>query len=434
MRITKIVETSAPLRSSIANAVIDFSQMTVSVVAVFTDALSEGKPVVGFGFNSGGRYAQGGVLRERLIPRLNEADPDTLLDDAGVLDPERIHACMMKNEKPGGHGERAFAAGAIDAAVWDAVAKIEEKPLYRVFAERCNDGRFDEKVPVYPGGGYYDAEKGVKGLVDEMQGYRDGGYTLMKMKVGGAPLADDLKRIEAVLAVVGAGANLAVDANAGLTLETALAYADAIGPYNLAWFEEPVDPLDFAAYAEICGAFPGPIATGENLFSYIDAQNLLRHAGLRAERDWLQFDPSLCYGPTEFILLRADGIHPHRQNGAGFGLSGEAPRPPRRPAAGPAFGGGLAVGRHRNLSQGVPAVRRFRRRCRHRGRHRPPARGCGHRPRNQGRTLQQFPQAPARRLEPFRLILNRSDGHAARRPARRRAAALIPCRRLLTAK
>ena len=303
MRITKIVETSAPLRSSIANAVIDFSQMTVSVVAVFTDALSEGKPVVGFGFNSGGRYAQGGVLRERLIPRLNEADPDALLDDAGVLDPERIHACMMKNEKPGGHGERAFAAGAIDAAVWDAVAKIEEKPLYRVFAERCNDGRFDEKVPVYPGGGYYDAEKGVKGLVDEMQGYRDGGYTLMKMKVGGAPLADDLKRIEAVLAVVGAGANLAVDANAGLTLETALAYADAIGPYNLAWFEEPVDPLDFAAYAEICGAFPGPIATGENLFSYIDAQNLLRHAGLRAERDWLQFDPSLCYGPTEFIRI-----------------------------------------------------------------------------------------------------------------------------------
>ncbi len=303
MRITKIVETSAPLRSSIANAVIDFSQMTVSVVAVFTDALSDGKPVVGFGFNSGGRYAQGGVLRERLIPRLMEADPDALIDGAGILDPERIHACMMKNEKPGGHGERAFAVGAIDAAVWDAVAKIEEKPLYRVFAERCNDGRFDEKVPVYPGGGYYDAEKGIKGLVDEMQGYRDGGYTLMKMKVGGAPLADDLKRIEAVLGVVGAGSNLAVDANAGLALETALNYSEAIGPYNLAWFEEPVDPLDFAAYAEICGAFPGPIATGENLFSYIDAQNLIRHAGLRADRDWLQFDPSLCYGPTEFIRI-----------------------------------------------------------------------------------------------------------------------------------
>ncbi|NQU60136.1 MAG: mandelate racemase [Rhodospirillales bacterium] len=303
MRITKIVETSAPMRSSIANAVIDFSQMTISVVAVFTDALSDGKPVVGFGFNSNGRYAQGGVLRERLIPRILDAEPDTLLDDGGILDPERIHACMMKNEKPGGHGERAFAVGAIDAAVWDAVAKTLEKPLYRLFAERYNEGRFDAKVPVYPGGGYYDAEKGIEGLTDEMQGYRDAGYTLMKMKVGGAPLADDLKRIEAVLGVVGAGSNLAVDANAGLRPETALEYAAAMAPFGLAWFEEPVDPLDFAAHAEICQTYPGPIAVGENLFSLTDARNLLRHGGMRSDRDWLQFDPSLCYGPTEFIRI-----------------------------------------------------------------------------------------------------------------------------------
>jgi len=303
MRITKIVETTAPMGSSYSNAVINFSEMTISVVAVFTDALVDGKPVIGFGFNSNGRYAQGGVLRERLIPRILNADPDTLLDDDGVLDPERVHACMMKNEKPGGHGERAFAAGAIDGAVWDAVAKIEEKPLYRVFAERYNDGQFDATVAVYPGGGYYDAEKGLAGLKDEMQGYRDAGYTLMKMKVGAAPLQDDLKRIEAVLDVVGDGANLAVDANAGLSPEVALDYAKAIAPYNLAWFEEPVDPLDFKAHADICQAYPGAIAVGENLFSLTDARNLLRHAGMRPDRDWLQFDPSLCYGPTEFIRM-----------------------------------------------------------------------------------------------------------------------------------
>ena len=303
MRITRIVETSAPLSSTIANAVIDFSQMTISVVAVFTDAVVGGHPVTGFGFNSNGRYAQGGVLRQRLIPRILDADPDTLLDDAGVIDPERIQACMMKNEKPGGHGERAFAAGAIDAAVWDAVAKTQEKPLYKVFADRYNNGKFDASVPVYPGGGYYDAEKGINGLVDEMQGYRDAGYTLMKMKVGGASLARDLKRIEAVLAVVGDGSRLAVDANAGLQAQTALEYAKAMEPYRLAWFEEPVDPLDFQAHAEICDAYPGPLATGENIFSLTDARNLLRHAGLRADRDWLQFDPSLCYGPTEFVRI-----------------------------------------------------------------------------------------------------------------------------------
>ena len=303
MKILEIRQTTAALSSTMRNAFIDFSKMTISVVAVVTDVMRDGKPVVGFGFNSNGRYAQGGVLRERLIPRLLAADPDTLLDAGGNLDPAKTRDCMMTNEKPGGHGERAFAVGALDAAIWDAVAKFEEKPLYRVFAERFNDGRFDERVPVYPGGGYYDPEKGLDGLKAEMQGYRDAGYTLMKMKVGGAPLSEDLKRIEAVLEVVGEGENLAVDANAALNLDEAIVYAGAMTPYDLAWFEEPLDPLDYAAHAELAAAANMPLATAENLFSKIDAVNLIRHAGLRRDRDWLQFDPSLCYGPSEFIAI-----------------------------------------------------------------------------------------------------------------------------------
>lgn len=286
------------------NAFIDFSRMTLSVVAVFTDVVRDGKPVVGFGFNSNGRYAQGGVLRERLIPRILSADPASLLDGSGEnLDPNRIQACMLQNEKPGGHGERAFAAGAIDAAVWDAVAKVEEKPLYRVFAERYNDGRYDAHVPVYPGGGYYDAEKGIAGLVEEMQGYRRAGYTLMKMKVGGASLDEDRTRMEAVMEVAGGGDNVAVDANGALDLDSARAYARCADEYGLAWFEEPVDPLDYQAHADLAADCESPIATGENLFSLVDARNLLRHGGLRPDRDWLQFDPSLCYGPTEFIAI-----------------------------------------------------------------------------------------------------------------------------------
>ncbi len=303
MKILEIRETTAALSSTMRNAFIDFSKMTISVVAVVTDVMRDGKPVVGFGFNSNGRYAQGGVLRERLIPRLLETDPDTLLDAGGNLDPAKTRDCMMTNEKPGGHGERAFAVGALDAAIWDAVAKFEEEPLYRVFAERFNDGRFDERVPVYPGGGYYDPEKGLDGLKAEMQGYRDAGYTLMKMKVGGAPLSEDLKRIEAVLEVVGEGENLAVDANAALNLDEAIVYAGAMTPYDLAWFEEPLDPLDYTAHAELAAAANMPLATAENLFSKIDAVNLIRHAGLRRDRDWLQFDPSLCYGPSEFIAI-----------------------------------------------------------------------------------------------------------------------------------
>jgi L-alanine-DL-glutamate epimerase-like enolase superfamily enzyme len=304
MRIVKILECSASLRSTLRNAFIDFSRMTLSVVAVVTDVVREGKPVVGFGFNSNGRYAQGGVLRERLIPRILDADADSLLDASGEnFDSVRIHACMLRNEKPGGHGERAFAVGAIDAALWDAIAKIEEKPLYKVFSERFNGGRYDQRVNVYPGGGYYDADKGIQGLTDEMRGYRDDGYTLMKMKVGGASLAEDRARIEAVLEVAGGGHNLAVDANGALDLDTARAYAECVDAYELAWFEEPVDPLDYQAHADLAADCASPIAVGENLFSLMDARNLVRHGGLRPDRDWLQFDPSLCYGPTEFIAM-----------------------------------------------------------------------------------------------------------------------------------
>jgi len=304
MKIIEIRETTASLSSTMRNAMLDFSKMTLSVVAVISDQMRDGRPVVGFGFNSNGRYAQGGVLRERIIPRLLEAEPESLLDAGGTnIDPAKAFAAMMKNEKPGGHGERAFAVGALDAAIWDIVCKIEEKPLYRVVAERFNEGRFDARVPVYPGGGYYDPEKGLAGLKAEMQGYKDAGYTMMKMKIGGAPIPDDMARIEAALEVTGAGEFLAVDANAALDLDTALKYAGAMGQYGLAWFEEPIDPLDYAAHAELAAAATMPLATAENLFSLIDGLNLMRHGGLRRDRDWLQFDPSLCYGPSQYIAI-----------------------------------------------------------------------------------------------------------------------------------
>ena len=130
---------TAPIASSIANAYIDFSKMTLSLVAVVTDVVRDGRPVVGYGFNSNGRYGQGGLIRERFAPRLMEADPKTLLDEAGDnLDPDKIWATLMSNEKPGGHGERSVAVGTIDMAVWDAVAKIAGKPLFRLLAERHN--------------------------------------------------------------------------------------------------------------------------------------------------------------------------------------------------------------------------------------------------------------------------------------------------------
>ena len=317
MRITAIRQAIAPLNSAISNAYIDFSKMTASVVAVVTDVKRDGKFVTGYGFNSNGRYAQAGLLRERFIPRLLEAPPETLVNEAGDnLDPHKVWATLMANEKPGGHGERSVAVGVLDMAVWDAVAKIENKPLYRLLGERYRDGEVDDKVFIYAAGGYYYPGKNLTALQDEMKKYLDLGYSVVKMKIGGAPLADDLKRIEAVIKVAGAGKNVAVDANGRFDLQTAIEYARALEPYGLFWYEEAGDPLDFQLQAELANHYKGPMATGENLFSTLDARNLIRHGGMRAERDWLQFDCALSYGLVEYLrtveMLKANAWSPRR--------------------------------------------------------------------------------------------------------------------------
>ena len=306
MRITDIREATASISSEIRNAYVDFSQMTVSVVAVESDVLRRSRPVTGYGFCSNGRYAQGGILRERLIPRLRAADPVEFLDDNGDnFDPRKIRNIMLTNEKPGGHGDRAVAAGALDMAVWDLVAKLAEQPLWRLLSERHNGGGYDERVMVYPGGGYYYPGKGLDRLQGEMRGYRDQGYKVVKMKIGAVPLAEDLPRIEAVMDLLGGGNDLAVDANGRFDLERALAYGQAMTPFGLFWFEEPGDPLDFTLNAELAARYPGPLATGENLFSLQDARNLIRHGGMRPDKDWIQLDPALSYGLTEYLDIIA---------------------------------------------------------------------------------------------------------------------------------
>jgi len=165
LRIVDIRERTVPIASPIANAYVDFSKMTCSIVAITTDVVRDGAPVVGYGFNSNGRYGQGALMRERLLPRLAEADPKDLLNDEGNnLDPFRFWTIAMRNEKPGGHGERSVAMGTLDMAVWDAVAKIEGKPLYRLLSERFGDGTPDDKVWVYAAGGYYDPGKDLAAL------------------------------------------------------------------------------------------------------------------------------------------------------------------------------------------------------------------------------------------------------------------------------
>ena len=338
MRITDIRETAVALKSSLRNAAFDFSEMTTSVVAVITDVVRDGRPVAGYAFNSTGRYACGAQMRDRLIPRLLKAPPESLVHARGDnLDPERILACMMQREKPGGHTERSVAIGTIEVACWDAVAKIAGKPLHRVIAERYSRGRSPKRIPCYVGGGWYEPGKGLKDLQDEIRGKLDQGYVTMKIKVGGATIPQDVKRIEAALKVVKGSGNLAVDANAAFDRARALAYAKALAPYELRWFEEPGDPLDYALLADVAREYEAPLATGENLFSTQDVQNLVSYGGLRPDRDILQVDVPQSYGIAQFsrtlAMLERRGwgrksVFPHGGNQmtlhivGGFGLGG----------------------------------------------------------------------------------------------------------------
>jgi D(-)-tartrate dehydratase len=303
LKIVDIRESTRPVGSQIRNAYIDFSKMTLSLVAVVTDVVRDGRPVIGYGFNSNGRYGQGSLIRERFRPRVMEAKPESLLDDSGGnFDPGKIWASMMSNEKPGGHGERSVAVGTIDMAVWDAVAKIAGKPLFQLLAERYGCGKPDRRVFVYAAGGYYYPGKDLESLKREMKSYADRGYTVVKMKIGGATLEEDIRRIEAVLSVLD-GQRLAVDANGRFDLETAVAYAKVLSKYDLFWYEEAGDPLDFALQAEVAKHYSGSMATGENLFSMQDARNLIRYGGMRRDHDWLQFDCALSYGLVEYLRI-----------------------------------------------------------------------------------------------------------------------------------
>jgi L-alanine-DL-glutamate epimerase-like enolase superfamily enzyme len=335
MRIVDIREKAFPLQTNMRNAAFALTGLTTSVVAVVTDQKRDGGPVVGYAWGSLGRHACGGPMRARFIPRILNAKPDSLLDNAGLIDPEKVHAAMQMPEKPGGHAERSVPIGIIDTAVWDAVGKIAGKPTWRLLADRFNGGKARAKVPCYVGGGWYLPGNKLSDLEDELKRHLAAGFRLLKIKSGGLPVADDVKRVEAGLKIVGGGDYLAVDFNGALDDKRVKDYAKAYAPYRLRWFEEPVDPLDLKGYAALAEIYEPPIGQGENLMAPQEVTNMLDFGGFRPDRDILQIDPPQAYGLTMLAkimdVLERHGCNrtsfwPHGGNvmsvAAAFGFSG----------------------------------------------------------------------------------------------------------------
>jgi L-alanine-DL-glutamate epimerase-like enolase superfamily enzyme len=304
MKIVDIREVALPLQGQMANAVVNFAEHDVSLLALVTDVVRHGRPLVGLAFNSIGRFAQSGILRHRMMPRLRQAPAQSLLDATGARwDPARVLACVLQNEKPAGHGDRAGAAAAIELAVWDLNAKLADEPVWASLARACGRTPSLSPVEVYAAGGYYYAPGSGHSLGDELRRYRDMGYQAFKMKIGGASLSEDLRRVEEALSVAGEGRRLAVDANGRFDLDAATAYAQALAGFGLRWFEEAGDPLDYDLNRAVAELGLGPVATGENLFSCQDVRNLVRFGGMRPGVDVFQMDPGLSYGVGEYLRM-----------------------------------------------------------------------------------------------------------------------------------
>lgn len=304
MRIQEVRERSIPL-SRYAGVAAATGGLSTSLVAVLTDTVRDGRRVVGYGHASVGRYAQGGLIRERFAPRLLGAPADSLAsDDGSGIDPLRAWDLMMRDEKPGGHGERCVAVGALDMALWDAAAKAAGLPLHRFLARRLGLAEdYPQRVPVYAGGGYPYPYDDLGRLEEELRRFIDLGYTHAKIKVGAAGLDQDRRRIDRALRVLGDASRLAVDAMNRYDAEGAVDAAKALAPLGLWWFEDICDPHDFPTQAEVADIYPGPIGAGEALFSLAEARLLDLYGGLRRERDVLVFDPVHCYGLPGYLAM-----------------------------------------------------------------------------------------------------------------------------------
>lgn len=199
------------------------------------------------------------------------------------------------NRKPVAKGLYIEAMGSVDIAVWDIIGKALGLPVYKVL------GGFTRKLRVYAAGGYYEEGKTVSDLVREMESYVEEGFRAVKMKVGGAGFQEDVERVKAVREALGPDIDLLVDANNKWNAYEAIRFGRAIEKYNPFWFEEPVEPDDFAGCAEVRQALDIPIVAGENEYTRWGCRDLIQ-AG---SADILNLDTVRAGGITEYRKIAA---------------------------------------------------------------------------------------------------------------------------------
>ena len=201
----------------------------------------------------------------------------------------------------GGKPQLMAAIAGIDIALWDLKAQVARMPLWKLLGGRRS------AVPAYASGGYYgpDGEAFVAGLVDEMCGYVELGFTAVKMKVGGLSVAEDVERIAAVREALPDCA-IMLDANSAYDVPTAIEAARAFEPFEIRWLEEPVawfDPV--FGLARVGAQTSIPLASGERELHRFGCRDLIDNTPIR----YMQFDCTRAGGVTEWLRVAAYASH-----------------------------------------------------------------------------------------------------------------------------
>lgn len=218
-----------------------------------------------------------------------------LLLGENPLETERLWRKMWVPKLVGRRGLSTRFISLIDIALWDLKSKLAGLPLSALL------GGCRTTVPCYIAGGYYAPGKGLPELSEEMRSYVARGVKTVKMKVGGAPLLEDARRVRAVREAIGEEINLMLDANCAYTANDAIRFVELVREYRPYCLEEPVPPDDYEGMRRIAAFAPFPIAAGENEFTKYGFRDLIERGGIGIANP----DACICGGITEFMKVAA---------------------------------------------------------------------------------------------------------------------------------
>ena len=211
------------------------------------------------------------------------------------FDNERVWDDLWQPKLVGRRGLSTRVISGIDFALWDIRGKVAGRPLYKML------GGFTNRVPVYVAGGYYEDGKTLEDLADEMLAAVSIGANAVKMKVGGAPINEDVERVRVVREAIGPDVQLMVDANCAYRYYEAITLARKIEQYDIGWFEEPVNPDDYRGHKLVSESTSIPIATGENEYTRYGFRDLIESRSVAI----LQPDAMIMGGVTEYMKVAA---------------------------------------------------------------------------------------------------------------------------------